>query len=262
MTELTRTGLNAGITPPVWDGVKPLPRPAEGLAYDWSPMTPAPGDRFEWVPQLNSAKARIAEARTYLDQLDGYAFPADPKDTPQAIRDAVDGARKTVFPKRFDLGHAKGEVPNYLPDGSIHPEDLAASTRLWDKPSLRMHLETVLFRLPPEGVGRMNVAAVDEALKGAEAFSLDITYQTAEGGKDLPSASAARDRLTKIESLIDEALKNAGTDTVDAGLWARIGNRFQQLPVTHQRAAVIGAIGGAAVVTSLVGLGISRAMRD
>jgi hypothetical protein len=262
MTELTRTGLNAGITPPVWDGVKPLPRPAEGLAYDWSPMTTPTGDRFEWTTRLGNAKAEVAKARVYLDQLDGVTFPANPADTSQSIRDAIDGARKTVYPKRFDLGHAKGEVPNYLPDGSIHPEDLAASTRLRDKPSVRAELETVLFRLPRADVGTMNVAAVDEALKGASDFSFDITYQTAEGGKDLPSVSAARDRLTKIESLIDEALKNAGSDTVDAGLWARIGNRFQQLPVTHQRAAVIGAIGGAAVLTSLVGLGISRSMRD
>lgn len=259
MTELTRTGANAGITPPVWNGVKPHPRPAEGLAYDHSRMAKLSGDPFEWTTRLTNAKAEVANARTFLEKLDGYAFPADPKETPQAIRDAVDGARKTVYPKRFDLGNARQEVPNYLPDGSIHPDDLA-STRLWDKPSVRMELETVLYRIPKADVATMNVAAVDDALRAAEDFGYDITYQTKLGSKDLPDVSAARKRLDTIEELIDHAIQNAGSDTRQAGLWAQLGNRFQQLSVTQQRVAVGGAIAGAALTMSLVGLGISRSM--
>ena len=257
---LTRTGANAGITPPVWQGVKPHPRPAEGLAYDWAPMATPTGDSFEWSMRLNNAKGEIANARAFLDQLEGYSFPENPADTPQSVRDAVDGARKTVFPKRLDLGAVKNEVPNYLPDGTIHPEEI--SERLWTKPSVRMELETVLFRLPREDVGTMNVAAVDDALRAAQEFSYDITYQTPSGGRDLPSVQGARDRLSRIEELIDHALQNAGTDTEAAGIWARIGNRFQNLTVGQQRAAVIGAIAGAAVTASLVGLAISRSMSD
>lgn len=261
MTELTRTGANAGITPPVWDGVKPHPRPPEGLAYDWSDMTKLTGDPFEWTTRLTNAKARVGDARTFLDQLDGYSFPADPKETPQAIRDAVDGARKTVYPKRYDLGHAKQEVPNFLPDGTIHPDDLA-SPKLWNKSSVRMELETVLYRIPRADVSTMNVDAVDDALRAAEDFGYDITYQTKAGTKDLPSVAAARKRLDTIEELIDHALQNAGSDTKQAGLWAQLGNRFQKLSTTQQRVAVGGAIAGAAISMGLVGLGISRAMAD
>lgn len=262
MTELTRTGANAGITPPTWDGVKPHPRPAEGLGYDWSDMTKLSGDRFEWTTRLDAAKAEVANARAFLDKLDGYTFPSDPLETPQSIRDAVDGARRTVYPKRFDLGHAKGEVPNYLPDGTIHPEDLAASTRLWDKPSVRMHLETVLYRIPKADVATLNVAAVDDALRAAEDFGYDITYQAKAGARDLPSVQAARERLTKIEGLIDHALQNAGSDTQQAGMWAQLGNRFQKLTTVQQRVAVGGAIAGAAITMGLAGLGVSRAMAD
>lgn len=261
MTELTRTGANAGITPPVWDGVKAHPRPAEGLAYDHSKFAKLTGDPFEWSNRLTNAKAEVANARTFLDQLDGYSFPADPKETPQAIRDAVDGARKTVYPKRFDLGHPKQEIGNYLPDGSIHPEDLA-SNRLWDKPSVRVELETVLYRIPRADVSTMNVNAVDDALRAAEDFGYDITYQTKAGTADLPNVAAARKRLDTIEELIDHALLNAGSDTKQAGLWAQVGNRFQQLNTVQQRVAVGGAIAGAALTMGLVGLGISRAMAD
>lgn len=257
---LTRTGANAGITPPTWAGIKPLPRPAEGLAYDYADFATPSGDPFEWSTRLNKAKTLLGESRTHLDTLADYTFPADPANVPQSMRDAIDGARKVVFPKRMNLGEVKNEVPNYLPDGTIHPEEV--SERLWTKPSVREELETVLFRLPKDDVKTMNIAAVDDALRAAQDFTYDITYQTPTGTRDLPSVSAARQRLDQIESLIDQALQNAGTDTEAAGIWARLGNRFQQLSVGQQRGVVIGAIAGAAVAASLIGLGISNAMSD
>jgi hypothetical protein len=258
--QLTRTGANAGITPPVWHGTKPLPRPAEGLAYDYADFATPSGDRFEWTARLDKAKQLLGESRAHLDVLDGYAFPTDPLDTPQSIRDAVDGARKVVFPKRMDLGAPKNEVPNYLPDGTIHPDEV--SDRLWTKPSVREELETVLFRLPKDDVRSMNIASIDDALRAAQSFTYDITYQTPTGGTDLPDVAAARKRLDTIEELIDHALQNTGTDTKDAGLWARMGNRFQQLSTGQQRAVVIGSIALAAAGASLVGLAISNEMGD
>ncbi|MCB0877697.1 MAG: hypothetical protein KDC46_01780, partial [Thermoleophilia bacterium] len=201
---LTRTGANAGITPPTWAGAKPLPRPAEGLAYDWAPFATPTGDKFEWAQRLDRAKGLLDESRVHLDTLADYRFPENPADTPQSIRDAVDGARKVVFPKRMDLGELKNEVPNYLPDGTIHPDEV--SERLWTKPSVREELETVLFRLPKEDTKTMNVAAVDDALRAAQDFTYDITYQTPSGARDLPNVQAARERLDKIQELLDHAL--------------------------------------------------------
>lgn len=264
---MLKTGERAGITPPAWDGAKPVSVPAEGLAYDWSPMArPDANNAFAWADELTSAKALVASARTQMATggIDDYDFPppARVQEVPQPMRDALDGVRKTVFPKRGDLGDPKQEVPNYLPDGTIHPDD-AASQRLWDKPSVRLHLENVLFRLPQEHTRSMNVAAVDDALRAADDFSYAITYQVkGSDAKDVPDAKQAHALLTRIDTLLDETLQNRGTETIDAGWRARIGNRFQQLPVAGQRAAIAGAMLAGAAVAAGAGAIISNEMGD
>ncbi|MCW2955980.1 MAG: hypothetical protein JWO69_849 [Thermoleophilia bacterium] len=268
MTTPINTGARAGIEPPVYDGYRAVENKVEGLAYDWSPMTKVTGDPYQWITELEAARTQVQAAKSIIaEKLADYRFPSPKKinDVPQGIRDALDAARMTIHPKRLDLGAEKGEVPNYRPDGTKHPKDVeAASLKLWDKPNARMHLETVLFRLPKADVGDMNIAAIDDAHRAAEDFSWAMTYQVENEPKarDIPDMVEARRLLDRMELLIDESLKNRGEQTIDSGVLARIGNRFQQLPTNQRNAVVMGAIALGGALGTSAGVALSNSMKS
>ncbi|MCW2962395.1 MAG: hypothetical protein JWM90_2782 [Thermoleophilia bacterium] len=206
MSEL-KTGSNAGITPPTWAGHRALPRPAEGLGYDWSRHAQITNEPGEWKTALGRVKQQLATSDAFLRDLADFDFPPFERigEVPQGVRDTMDGARTAIYPKRLDLGDPKNEVPNYLPDGSIHPDEV--STRLHDARSARVDLESVLFRMDKANVPKHAAGVAEDALKLADDFTYALTYQV-EGRaiRDRPDIAGSRRIISDMEAMLDTAL--------------------------------------------------------
>lgn len=204
--------------PPAYDGV--VPYPSNALAYEGSPMVEVTGDRFQYVEELSTARRKIDGALTQLRQVvDEPMLPRTGTGETASWRlvSAVDDARRAVSPYMNHVpgspGFENNEVPRFLADGVVHPDDLG-NPRMNLAGSVQMHQETVIHRLPRKDLEGVNWQSVRDSLETSTRIDDLLIWGNSTTRSGMPDVSRAVSELEQLDRQFAAVLQNQGGPNV------------------------------------------------
>ncbi|MCB0877696.1 MAG: hypothetical protein KDC46_01775 [Thermoleophilia bacterium] len=243
-------------TPPAYDGV--VPYPANALAYEGSPMVTEAmkGDRFQYVKELQQAHDKTKDALTLLRQVADEPVMPTRSESSWRLVSAIDDARRAISPYMNHVPGSEGfennEVPRYLVDGSVHPDDIG-NPKMNFAGSVQMHQETVIHRLPKENLEGVNWQSVKESLRTSTQIDDLLIWGNRVTESGLPDVPRAIGELETLDAQFLALLENQGARPVEqSGLLRRVG----ALP-TGVKVAAVGAL-----ALGVIGTGIAVATKD
>lgn len=209
------------ITPaarPAYDGV--VPYPANALAYEGSPMVKVTGDRFQYVEELSAARTKIEGALDKLRQVvDEPMLPRTGAGETASWRliSAVDDARRAVSPYMNHVpgspGFENNEVPRYLADQSVHPDDVG-NRKMNLAGSVQMHQETVIHRLPKKDLEGVNWQSVADSLQTSTRIDDLLIWGNRVTNDGMPDVARAVSELEQLDRQFAAVLQNQGGPNV------------------------------------------------
>lgn len=244
---------------PAYDGV--VPYPPHALAYEGSPMVKVTGDRFQYVEELSTGRTKIKEALDRLRQVvDEPMLPRTGSGETASWRliSAVDDARRAVSPYMNHVpgspGFENNEVPRFLADGAVHPDDLG-NRRMNLAGSVQMHQETVIHRLPKKDLEGVNWQSVADSLETSTRIDDLLIWGNKATTDGMPDVSRAVRELEQLDRQFAAVLQNQGGPNVPVRTPGSGGivQRLSALPTGVKVAA------GAGLALAVVGGGVALA---
>ena len=238
-------------TPPAYNGAVPYPANTT-LAYEGSPMVKATmeGDRFQWALELEQARTKTNAALQTLRQVVDEPVMPTRSDSSWRLVSALDDARRAISPYMNHVPGSEGfennEVPRYLVDGSIHPDDVG-NPKLNLAGSVQMHQENVVHRIPREHLEGVNWQSVQESLETSTHIDDLLIWGNRTTNSGLPDIPQAIAELQTLDAQFAALVENQGAAPVErSGLLRKIN----ALP-TSVKAAAVAALAVGAVSTAV-----------
>ncbi len=235
-------------TPPAYNGVVPYPANTT-LAYEGSPMVKSAmeGDRFQWAVELEQARNKTSQALQTLRQVADEPVLQTRAESSWRLVSGIDEARRAISPYMNHVpgseGFANNEVPRYLVDGSIHPDDIG-NPKLNLAGSVQMHQENVIHRIPRENLEGVNWQSVQESLATSTHIDDLLIWGNRTTNSGLPDVHRAIAELETLDAQFAALVENTGAAPVErSGLMRKINALPTGVKVAAAAAAAVAVIG-------------------